>query len=170
MTEKQQQYIDAVKVDILVLLQRDNPGIFEFRRISDICHLFMGLAGSTDTFEEHRAIEGILRAAEVKAPTLHEVLINEAFDAKGLLRKKYEQLVAQERELRAASFNISEAADRIKMEDTRLAAKDEALQLHAKHLERERERLQLTAATTGVQINLPALPEILNPEEETTDD
>lgn len=165
-TTKRQQYLAAVRVDILDMLQKENPGVYEFNRISDISRLMVGLVGATDKLEESEAVKGVLRAAEFKAPTLHQLLLDTAFDAKSLLREKYKTLVAQEHQLKLASLNISEAADRIKVEETRLTAQQEALVLHEKHLERERERLQLSAAIQGVQLVLPPLPKLSNPDDD----
>lgn len=164
--ETRNKYKEAVTLDIVALLDKETPGIFEFRRIAEIASMVVQLFGATDAREESEAVNNILRIVEFKAPNLHDALMARVFDGKNTLRQKYEQLVGQERQLKQAKLNIESARDGLKHEEARLAAHETLLKLHEKHLEREQERLQLTADTAGVKVDLLALPRLTNPDEE----
>ncbi len=163
------QYVAAVKVDILAMLQLERLTIFELRRISDIAQLVMNLLGATNRWEEGDAAKNILEQAEIKAPTLHKVLMDKAFDAQPLLRAKYTTMLAQEKELQHAKLNIQQASDQVRMEQVRISAQKETLILYEKQLETQREMLQLEASSKGVTLSLPALPTIKDPDEDDTE-
>lgn len=161
-----QDYINAAKLDILDLLSRETPGIFEFRRVSDIANTMCLLVDSFGQPGEHIQLGVTMRASEDKAPNLHAVLCGRAFDGQALLRAKYAELTQSHRDLKLAHLGVQDAAAQVAQARADVASDKSLLEAHAASLERERERLHLLAASAGVQINLPLLPELPSLESE----
>jgi hypothetical protein len=90
-------FTDAAKLDVLNLLSKDTPHIFEFRRAAEICGIAAALCGDRD---EQMSIGRAIHAAEDKAPLLHSALVGRAFDGEAMLQDKYEELKAHHTELR----------------------------------------------------------------------
>jgi hypothetical protein len=154
------QIVDAAKLDILALLGRDTQGIYEFRRVSHVAALMCDLIDSAGQPHEHGQIVRVMREAEDRHINLFNALMGRAFDGQEALRRKYEELQQHHRQLKVAQLGIEDAAARIDVERAVIEVGKKALTAHAEALERERERLHLLAAGEGVEIKLPALPEL----------
>ncbi len=160
MTTQHEDYINAAKLDILDLLGREKPRVFEFRRVSEIGKLMCDLINGFGQPVEHSEIILATRLSEDRAPHLHDVLIGRQFNGNDLLRAKYDEMSQKHRELKIAAIGIQDAAAKVEQAQADIDHHKKALRMHEEALERERERLQLVAATAGVQINLPTLPEL----------
>ena len=159
-------YLAAAKLDILEHLEKEQPGVFDFRRIASIANAVQPLITSAGTPYEHATIAGVMQTAEDVAPHLHEALANRAFNSQALLREKYEQLLKQHQNMKRTMLDVQDAAQQISLERQELEMHEASLKAHEKVLERERERLQLEARTRGRKIELPALPRLTNPDED----
>jgi hypothetical protein len=157
---KLQDYVDAAKLDILNLISKESPGVYEFRRASDIAGMMPALIDSYGQPTEHTQLVTTTRVSEDKAPTLHSVLLGRAFNGSALLQEKYAEMERHHRDLKIAALNIQDAAAQLTQQRSEVELHKKSLLLHEEALVRERERLQLSAATAGVSIVLPPLPEL----------
>jgi hypothetical protein len=162
--------LDAAKVDILEHLQKEIPGVYEFRRIAEIANVMIPLINSFGNHHEHGALAGAMRDSEIIAPHLFEVLAGRAFDGNATLREKYATMLEQQTQLRRTMLDVQDAAQQVALQRHELDAHEVALKAHEGVLERERERLQLEARTRGKEITLPALPRLTNPDDEGGDE
>lgn len=158
-----QNYLNAAKFDILEHLEKEKPGVFEFRRIAAIANAIQPLITSAGTPSEHRTLASVMSEAEDIAPHLHEALSKRAFDGSALLREKYAKLLAHHQHLKRAMLDVQDAASQVSLDRQELDMHEAALKAHEQVLERERERLQLEAKTRGRKIELPALPRLVDP-------
>jgi hypothetical protein len=163
-------FTDAAKLDILNLLSKDEPHIFEFRRAAEICGIASALCGASGTPTEQSAISGAIRNAEDKAPLLHGALLGRAFDGEAMLREKYDELKAHHTDLRRKALDIEEAREQVGQAHRLVEDRHATLRDYEASLQRERERLQLEADTKGVTLELPALPAPLGGEDEDAQD
>jgi hypothetical protein len=159
--------VTAAKLDILKLLEGEKPHTFEFRRVGEVCDIMIDVCNSFGHPAEHGTLSSAAREAETKAPTLHSVLMGRAFDGNALLREKYEELTNSHTRLRKKALDIADARAKVaqgeavlEMKNNELSMRTNILQEYEARLERERERLQLTAGEQGVEIDLPDLPQL----------
>jgi hypothetical protein len=162
-------YCDAAKLDILDLLDKPAIGLFEFRQITAIAQAMELLVDAVGTPTEQGIIRITLDMAEYKAPNLHKALINRAFDGEELLQKKYAKMLDEHTQVRHAALQIQTARSELAQEQTLLSSHKSALREHEQQLRIERERLQLEASNQGRNVNLPALPQLTDPDAEESD-
>lgn len=160
------QISDAAKLDILALFEKEAPGIFEFRRMTEIAQIVCDLFGAP---REHAALDLALRRSEHSAPTLHAVLLGVAFDGDALLNDRYRDMLEKLRKLRTAKAQLDNAADQLRIKEAQQRATDVELKAIARSLERERESLQLVAETKGLSFEVPEIPEELLLEADAVD-
>jgi hypothetical protein len=156
-------FTDAAKLDIFNILTADNPHVFEFRRAQDIAAAMLPFINAQGHPGEHREVEALIRMAESKAPTLHDVLLGRAFDGDALLEQKYAQMLSEHTQLRHAALNIAEANETIARDRAEVISKQAEVKAAHRALSIERERLQLQADTEGKKVNLPTLPKLTKP-------
>lgn len=164
------KYTDAAKLDILNLIEKDEPHVFEFRRAAEICQFASMLCGYDGTPDEHIGVSLVIRAAEDKAPMLYDALMGRAFNGEALLREKYEEIRAHHTQLRRKALDIAEAQEKLLQDKASARGREEALRAYERSLERERERLQLEADSRGVALDLPELPQLPSKGDEETDE
>lgn len=99
--EQLQRYIDAIKLDILDLFNKETLNVFEFRRIAELCDIMIPLCNSAagGTIMPN-VVNNAMWESEVKAPTLHNALGGHVFDADALLREKYRAMSQTHEDLR----------------------------------------------------------------------
>jgi hypothetical protein len=159
--------VTAAKLDILKLLEGEKPHTFEFRRVGEVCDIMIDVCNSFGQPAEHGSLSSAAREAETKAPVLHSVLMGRAFDGNALLREKYEELTNIHTRLRKKALDIADARAKVsqdeavlEMKNSELKVRQGLMQEYEARLERERERLQLTAGERGIDIDLPDLPQL----------
>lgn len=99
--EQLRRYVDAIKLDILDLFNKDTLNVFEFRRIAELCEIMIPLCNSASggTITPN-IVTRALWDSEVKAPTLNKALGGHVFDVDALLKEKYESMARTHEELR----------------------------------------------------------------------
>lgn len=159
--------VTAAKLDILKLLEGEKPHTFEFRRVGEVCDIMVDVCNSFGQPAEHGTLSHAARESETKAPVLHGVLMGRAFDGNALLREKYEELTNIHTRLRKKALDIADARAKVsqdeavlEMKNSELKVRQGLMQEYEARLERERERLQLTAGERGIDIDLPDLPQL----------
>ena len=155
---KAKHYANAVKLDILKLLEKDAPGVFEFRRIEHIMKITVPLLQSADTYNEKQVVTETLAEAESKAPNLYAALNEVAFGGESILQEKYGELKTFHDDLRRRALFLQEAHEAQSLAQEKLELRAKMIEGERKGLERERERLQLEADVRGVSLDLPELP------------
>lgn len=163
------RYTDAVKLDILDLLNRERLGVFEFRRIERISQAMIPLLNSAGTSFTHQSIADALWAAEDIAPTLHAALGGHIFDGDTLLAQKYETMRDQHSELRNRYEAVLEHETEMRrvaahvMREARLVGSERQL------LAQERKRLALGPELDRPMREMPRLSatgEVVEPQQE----
>lgn len=168
--ETKKKYADAVTIDILELLQRDELGVFEFRRISQICGYMVPLMNSIGTPSENGQHGSSMRATEDHAPMLYSVLEGRTFDGNAALREKYRELQTFHTRLKESRLDIEEAQSALYIQEADLSKHRLLLEEQTKHIARERERLELSAGREGKHVELPPMPLLPADVEDSSDE
>ena len=146
MTEQTQNqiqlYVDSAKLDMLEFFQKPQLGVYEFRKLADICDIMINLCDAASAgFISPQAIHTALWASEVKAPTLHKALGGHVFDADELLKIKYETMARAHEELRLKMAYAKKAELEFTTRSAHLAAQIEEVSLIEGGLIAERKML-----------------------------
>lgn len=117
-------FIDALKVDIMLMLKKEDLGVFELRRISNVTRAMVDLLNSVDNFQEHDGFQTAMReTADGKAPTLHQALITRTFDGESAFKAMYMDLLGGYHALEGARSDLNQLYERIGIADDSVAAK-----------------------------------------------
>ncbi len=106
-------YTDAMKVDILAVLENPDLGVFELRKIQNIAKLMVDLTNSNETYSEQDGVGAATRDSESIAPTLHQALMSRTFDGESALRGAYIALLEQYSELKGAAVEVQDLHRRL---------------------------------------------------------
>ncbi len=142
----------AIRVDVMRVLERPSFDLFEIRRIAKQMRLFGDLVGSVGHLSEHNAVRSHLQELEDVAPTVYAFLLDRAFDGEQLLKEGYERLIARQHEMQQDVLRLEQARDRAAMRDLTLTAKEQALELREEIVERDAQRVKQLSAQIGASI------------------
>jgi hypothetical protein len=124
-----QRYIDAVKLDMLDLFNKESLNVFEFRRISEMCEMMIPLCNSAaGGVISHKVIADAMWEAEDCSPTLHSALGGHIFDADEMLQEKYRAMSQMHSDLRTRLALAKKAELGFEMNTRALAAQIENLE------------------------------------------
>jgi hypothetical protein len=142
--EALQRYVDAVKLDMLDLFNKENLNVFEFRRISEMCETMIPLCNSAaGGVISHKVIADAMWEAEDCAPTLHQALGGHIFDADEMLQEKYRAMSQMHSDLRTRLALAKKAELGFEMNTRALAAQIENLEEVEAGLSAERRLLEM---------------------------
>jgi hypothetical protein len=142
--EALQRYVDAVKLDMLDLFNKENLNVFEFRRISEMCEMMIPLCNSAaGGVISHKVIADAMWEAEDCSPTLHSALGGHIFDADEMLQEKYRAMSQMHSDLRTRLALAKKAELGFEMNTRALAAQIENLEEVESGLSAERRLLEM---------------------------
>ena len=108
------RYSEAMKVDILRHMQKEDMGVYELRRIQKIAKAMIDFHNSYGTFYERESRAALLRdTADEVSPSLHESLMDEAFDGQAALKSLAVEMIDQFSNLRSATEDANEVLRRL---------------------------------------------------------
>lgn len=142
----------AIRVDVMRVLERPNLDLFEIRRIAKQMRLFGDLVGSVGHLNEHSAVRSHLQELEDVAPTVYAFLLDRAFDGEQLLKEGYERLIARQHQLQREALALEQAADQQAVQALNLRAKQASLELREEVVERDGLRVKALAAQIGAEV------------------
>lgn len=156
------RYTDAAKLDLMELLTKESPNIFEFRRAGQLCQIMIDLInGVQSSHLTHKAIADAMWEAEDKAPTLHKALGGHIFDGDDLLREKYKYMVEAHSNLKAKYADVLERENLVRGAEDGIALMAQNLDVEQRILAAERQ--ELNALGAGRPAQTPVLSADLPP-------
>jgi hypothetical protein len=106
-------YLDAMKVDILKILEQPDLGVFELRKMEKIGRLMADFVGGLGTFSEQNGFGAAMRDSETIAPTLHQALMSRTFDGEVAFKDLYAGLLEQYAQLKGAAVEVDTMRQRL---------------------------------------------------------
>lgn len=90
------RYTDAMKVDILEHMAKEDISVHDLRRIQKVAKAMIDFRNSYGTFSEREARGDLLRdSADDVAPSVHESLMSETFDGQAALKNLMNRMLNQ---------------------------------------------------------------------------
>lgn len=102
-------YIEAMKVDILTILESPNIGVFELRKIQNITKAMVDFVNSMGTYSEREGfMNAMAETSDGVSPMLHTTLMNRAFDGQEALRELAIGLMDKYADLKGAAADVQD--------------------------------------------------------------